>query len=107
MGNDAAVLIVASLLNIKCPLLTSVPPFIVNGASNWSVPSVSTTVIVPLFWANELPAIVAVPAGLPPMPPVAPLSMPIVPPAPRIQAAEMSSLLACAIVTAPLKMSAS
>ena len=50
----------------------------VNGASNCSVPSVSTTVIVPLFCEKLAPAMVDVPAGvsgLGKMPSIKPLSM--------------------------------
>src|SRR5262245_4525781 len=91
-----AAIVVLELNTIK-PLFTIEPPFAKKGASNGSVQSLSTTVIVPLFCEKLGPAMVATPAGAPPIPPVAPLSTLIAAPAPKFQAVDTSSTELCAI----------
>ena len=85
--------IVRVRMNTTRPLFTSVPPFMGNGASNCSVPSKSTTVIVPPVCVNAAPLMRAMLAGMsglgrPLL--TKPVSTSIVPS--RIQAVEKSSV---------------
>ena len=81
---------VALRLNTTSPLLTRSPPDWVKGASNWSVPSVSMTVMMPPVWVKAAPAMNEVSAAAGRKPPVLPLSTSTVAPASMLQAADMS-----------------